>query len=60
MEHSVPEGLGLDPDVPRQPLAFEPGTREQYSNGGYVLLGAIVERASGRNTCAATSTYRWK
>ncbi|MCI0549015.1 MAG: serine hydrolase, partial [Candidatus Rokubacteria bacterium] len=32
-----------------KPLAFEPGERQQYSNGGYVLLGAIVERASGEN-----------
>ena len=27
-----------------QPLAFEPGTRRAYSNGGYVVLGAIIER----------------
>ena len=32
-----------------QPLAFELGTRQQYSNGGYVLLGAIVEKASGED-----------
>jgi len=31
------------------PLAFEPGTRQAYSNGGYVLLGAIVEQASGED-----------
>lgn len=29
-------------------LLFEPGTSQAYSNGGYVLLGAIVEQASGR------------
>jgi beta-lactamase family protein/aspartyl protease len=32
-----------------QPLEFEPGTRQHYSNAGYVLLGAIVERASGQS-----------
>ena len=30
-----------------QPLAFEPGARNMYSNGGYVVLGLIVEKASG-------------
>jgi len=30
------------------PLDFEPGTRWSYSNTGFVLLGRIVERASGR------------
>ncbi len=29
------------------PLAFEPGTNEQYSNGGYILLGAIIEKVTG-------------
>ncbi len=28
-------------------LYFEPGSAHRYSNGGYVLLGLIVERASG-------------
>jgi D-alanyl-D-alanine carboxypeptidase len=31
------------------PLAFEPGTRQQYSNAGYVVLGLLVERLSGRD-----------
>jgi CubicO group peptidase (beta-lactamase class C family) len=30
-----------------KPLAFSPGTARRYSNGGYVVLGLIVERASG-------------
>jgi CubicO group peptidase (beta-lactamase class C family) len=30
-----------------QPLQFEPGSREQYSNAGYVVLGLLVERLSG-------------
>ena len=30
-------------------LMFEPGSREEYSNGGYVLLGAIIERVSGQS-----------
>ncbi len=29
------------------PLEFEPGTNNRYSNGGYVVLGAIIEKASG-------------
>jgi CubicO group peptidase (beta-lactamase class C family) len=31
------------------PLAFEPGSRNQYSNGGYAILGVIIEAASGQN-----------
>ena len=30
-----------------QPLRFAPGTAREYSNSGYTLLAAIVERASG-------------
>ena len=32
-----------------QPLTFEPGQRLQYSNAGYIVLGLIIERLSGRN-----------
>jgi CubicO group peptidase (beta-lactamase class C family) len=29
-----------------KPLEFEPGSREQYSNFGYTILGAIIEKLS--------------
>lgn len=32
-----------------KPLSFEPGTDYQYSNGGYVVLGLIIEKASGQS-----------
>ncbi|HRH44588.1 MAG TPA: serine hydrolase domain-containing protein [Pyrinomonadaceae bacterium] len=32
-----------------KPLAFEPGTKNQYSNGGYILLGAIIEKVTGKS-----------
>ena len=30
------------------PLMFEPGTERRYSNYGYIVLGAILEKATGR------------
>jgi CubicO group peptidase (beta-lactamase class C family) len=34
-------------DAKQRPLDFEPGTEYHYSNSAYVLLGFIIERASG-------------
>ena len=31
-----------------EPLEFEPGSQYSYNNSGYFLLGAIVERVTGR------------
>lgn len=48
-EGSVAE---LTKTVAAQPQVFEPGARQEYSNGGYVVLGRIVEVASGSSYAA--------
>lgn len=35
--------------VERKPIEFEPGTRHSYSNLGFVLLGRIIEIATGED-----------
>lgn len=37
------------PLVRGETLAFEPGTRFQYSNTGMLLLGVVIEKVSGEN-----------
>jgi CubicO group peptidase (beta-lactamase class C family) len=32
-----------------RPLSFEPGTQFSYSNSGYILLGYLIERISGKS-----------
>src|SRR5262245_37703929 len=32
-----------------QALKFEPGTSRAYSNGGYIVLGAIIEKLTGQS-----------
>jgi CubicO group peptidase (beta-lactamase class C family) len=34
------------------PLEFTPGARWSYSNSGYILLGAVIERVSGQSYSA--------
>ena len=34
------------PNATGNPLAFEPGSQQQYSNAGYVVPGEIIERVS--------------
>ncbi len=41
---SIRDYLPLFADLP---LEFEPGTRNRYSNGGYIVLGAILEKVTG-------------
>lgn len=39
--------LSLASAVADRPLQFEPGTRWSYSNEGYIVLGAVIEKVSG-------------
>lgn len=32
-----------------KPLEFEPGTKSRYSNAGYLVLGLVIEKLSGKN-----------
>lgn len=38
----------LLPMIVAQPLSFRPGERQEYSNGGYFLLGVLIEVVSGK------------
>lgn len=44
-EHTPAQLVALTSSLP---LEFEPGTRWKYSNSGYVLLGLVVERVTGK------------
>jgi D-alanyl-D-alanine carboxypeptidase len=37
------------PLIASESLAFNPGEKFQYSNSGYMLLGAIIEKLTGQN-----------
>jgi CubicO group peptidase (beta-lactamase class C family) len=37
------------PTTPVDILKFEPGTKVEYSNYGYILLGAVIEKSSGQD-----------
>lgn len=43
---SIPDYLPL---FAGKPLAFEPGTQRKYSNGGFVVLGAVIEKITGES-----------
>lgn len=37
------------PFITDKPLAFEPGAQFSYSNGGFIVLGLIIEKVTGQN-----------
>jgi len=43
---SIKDYLPLFVDAP---LEFEPGTRDRYSNAGYLVLGLVIEKLSGQS-----------
>lgn len=43
--------------VSNEEPSFEPGTRFEYSNVGYILLGAIIERATGMDFFSFVQTH---
>jgi D-alanyl-D-alanine carboxypeptidase len=43
---TLPDYLALFADAP---LEFAPGTDDRYSNAGYVVLGLVIEKVSGRS-----------
>ncbi|MEV1001638.1 serine hydrolase domain-containing protein [Nonomuraea sp. NPDC050202] len=56
LDHTISRSLGVTLPITRdhivryaggRPLDFAPGSRYAYSNYGYLLLGMIVEKASG-------------
>lgn len=46
MGRTIAEGLSV---FVNEPLSFPPGERFSYSNSGFILLGRIVEKASGQD-----------
>ncbi len=47
--HTLRRLVDFLPLFVNEPMASEPGARQQYSNAGYVLLGLLVERLSGES-----------
>jgi CubicO group peptidase (beta-lactamase class C family) len=40
---------GFQETFVNNPLRFDPGSRFDYSNSGFILLGALIEKASGQD-----------
>ena len=47
--HDIRHNRDYLPLFVRDPLQFAPGSRQQYSNAGYVVLGEVIARVSGED-----------
>ncbi len=54
LDKSVAEMVALFKDWP---LEFDPGTKFSYSNSGYVLLGAVIEKVTGGTYAAYLNSH---
>lgn len=43
---SIADYMGV---IKTLPLSFDPGSQEQYSNIGFIVLGAVIEKVSGKD-----------
>ncbi len=43
-----------------RPVRFEPGTRFEYSNYGFIILGAVIERVTGQSYYDYVRDYVYK
>lgn len=44
----------------RHPLEFQPGARRQYSNGGFMLLGIVIEAVTGQTYGDAVAEHVYR
>ena len=47
--HDIRQNSDYLPLFAHEPLLFEPGTQNRYSNAGFVVLGLVIERVSGES-----------
>jgi CubicO group peptidase (beta-lactamase class C family) len=47
-------------EIVKEPLQFEPGSRYAYSNSGFIVLGAIIERITGESYAAYVYEHIFK
>jgi CubicO group peptidase (beta-lactamase class C family) len=55
-ETTVTSASDFLPWIRQEELLFEPGTQTEYSNSGYIVLAAIIEKVEGKNYAEVLKT----